>query len=1031
MPRIPDDVIARLKREVDLKALVERAGVALTRRGKEWVGLCCFHSEATASLSVNPEKGSWHCFSCGRGGSVLDFVMAKEGVDFRAAVERLAAEFLPGVELEPAPEPLLERAEAERLAELPLPELLAWVAGYYHERAKREEKARAYLASRGLAHPELLDAWQIGYSDRSLGQILPSKQVKAGAALRARLQELGIFRESGHEHLNGRVVLPTRTLAGEVGGLYGRALTPNLRTGTPDHLYLPGPRRGLFNLAGLTGSTEVILCEAPLDALTFWCAGFRNVTSTYGAGGFTAEMREALLGHGIERVLLAFDADKEGDAGAEAVAKQLGADGIGCWRVRFPRDMDANLYARKVSPAAQSLDLVLRQAEWMGRGPAPAALVPADFAGAATPAATVEAALETAAEEGAAASSSVAEPPVAVLEALGDQAPAAPAPLATGATLLPATPRVDVPCEVTGESVVITLGDRRFRIRGLAKNLAYDTLKVNVLAARGEAFHADTLDLCSARQRSAFAKQAAVELSVREETLFHDLGRVYLKLEELQDQAIKKELEPKEAVPTMSPADREAALGLLRDPRLLERIVLDLEKVGIVGEAVNKLLCYLVTISSLLAKPLGVLIQSSSAAGKSALMRAVLELVPAERRVAYSAMTSQSLFYMAGKDLRHKVLAIAEEEGAEKASYALKLLMSEGELSIASTGKDPASGRLVTHEYQVEGPIAVLSTTTSIEIDEELANRCIILTVDEDREQTRAIHAAQRKSQTIAGQLARRRRPAVAKLHQNAQRLLRPLMVGLPFAEELTYPDSASRTRRDHEKYLDLIRAIALLHQYQREVKTTLEEGELVEYIDAMPADVAIANALARAVLGRSLDELPPQTRRLLMAIDCLVRQQSAELAIPRPDVRLSRRDIRAFTGWGQSQLAVHLARLESLEYLIVHRGSRGQTYVYELAYEAQPGAERVVLAGLLDAEALGYSGNLPGFLTHLPGLVVEFPGSFRPPSGGFPGGFRGEETPAKPGVVHRFDGRFAQKRIYGSRRIRPRRNVPKAPGTS
>ena len=113
-------------------------------------------------------------------------------------------------------------------------------------------------------------------------------------------------------------------------------------------------------------------------------------------------------------------------------------------------------------------------------------------------------------------------------------------------------------------------------------------------------------------------------------------------------------------------------------------------------------------------------------------MEAVLGFVPEEEREKYSALTGQSLFYFGeGKSLRHKILAIAEEEGAEKAGYALKLLQSEGELSIASTGKDPQTGRLVTQEYRVEGPVMIFLTTTAIEIDEELLNRCLVLTVDE------------------------------------------------------------------------------------------------------------------------------------------------------------------------------------------------------------------------------------------------------------------------------------------------------------
>ena len=185
----------------------------------------------------------------------------------------------------------------------------------------------------------------------------------------------------------------------------------------------------------------------------------------------------------------------------------------------------------------------------------------------------------------------------------------------------------------------------------------------------------------------------------------------------------------------------------------------DFETCGLVGEETNKLTGYLAAVSRKLEKPLAVMVQSSSAAGKSALMEAVLAFVPPEERVQYSAMTGQSLFYMGEADLKHKVLAIAEEEGAERASYALKLLQSEGKLSIASTGKDPTTGRLVTHEYHVEGPVAIMLTTTAIDLDEELLNRCLVLSVDEDREQTRAIHRLQREAETLEGLRGTQARP--------------------------------------------------------------------------------------------------------------------------------------------------------------------------------------------------------------------------------------------------------------------------------
>jgi hypothetical protein len=328
-------------------------------------------------------------------------------------------------------------------------------------------------------------------------------------------------------------------------------------------------------------------------------------------------------------------------------------------------------------------------------------------------------------------------------------------------------------------------------------------------------------------------------------------------------------------------------------------------------------------------------------------MDSILSLVPEEERVQYSAMTGQSLFYMSGESLKHKVLAIVEEEGAERASYALKLLQSEGELTIASAGKDPVTGKHVTHEYRVEGPVMIFLTTTAIEVDEELLNRCIVLSVDEGQEQTRAIHQRQRRSRTLDGQLEAEERKRVRRMHRNAQRLLRPVRVVNPFAESLRFPDHTTRTRRDHMKYLTLISAVALLHQYQRPLKTAVYRGEKLEYIEATEEDIAIATKLAHGVLGRSLDELPPQTRRLLHEIESMVGTRMEREGVEREHVRFTRREVREWTRMGNTQVKLHMGRLEELEYLLAHR-IRGPLVHYELRYGGEGKSGEPFLIGLM-----------------------------------------------------------------------------------
>lgn len=197
----------------------------------------------------------------------------------------------------------------------------------------------------------------------------------------------------------------------------------------------------------------------------------------------------------------------------------------------------------------------------------------------------------------------------------------------------------------------------------------------------------------AARSRARFIKQASVELGVGDEVLKRELGAVLMKLEGLQDELMAQARRPSTPTAPILSAEEEAeAMQLLRTPNLMGRIVGDLHALGVVGEDMNLMAAYLAAISRKLDAPLAVLIQSTSAAGKSALMDAVLNLVPPEERIRYSAMTGQSLYYLGENNLAHKILAIAEEEGVRQAAYALKLLQSDGELTIASTAKDESTG---------------------------------------------------------------------------------------------------------------------------------------------------------------------------------------------------------------------------------------------------------------------------------------------------------------------------------------------------
>lgn len=848
------------EKDVSLERLAEAKGILTAARGPKGtrLGRCPFaeHTDENAFV-VDAKANTWRCLAgCGEGG-VVAFVARIEGVSETHALGLLKADYSP-TGTGGVKKSTRLRGESLLAPEEPDDVVLDRVLAYYARVLLDSPEALRFLADHGVKDPEAIVHFRLGYCDRTLGYKLPKANRKAGAAVRGQLLRLGVLRESGHEHFRGSIVVPLTDATGKVVNVYGHKLRDDLRTGTATEVWL-NETDGVLNPTGLVENGKVILTGSVLDTLTWWSAGHRNVTTTCGKGSIPTAVRDLLVARKIRSVAVALRRDDDGEKAFEAISEELRALGVEIVRVVFPAGSDAVEVARK----GGSLSELLKVANWVSAGTPP------------------------------------------------KRAPAAP-----GATTEPE------PTAGTGE-VVLAFGDRRWRVRGLDENTSHGSIRVNLMVSRGDtaAFHVDTIELYSARQRGAFLSAAASETGCEERVLKKDLGSVLLQLERLVDERVRAALDAS-AKPTitLSDADREQALAFLRDPNLLDRIVSDFDALGIVGEVVNKQVAYLAAVSRLLPHPLAVVLQASPASGKSALLDAVLRLVPEEERLAFSAVTGRSLYYLDRNALAHKVLAIAEEEGAGTAAYALKLLHSEGSLSIASTAKDTKSGRLATHTYAVAGPVALLMTTTSLEVDEELLSRCIVLSVDEGREHTRAIHREQRRRLTVGGLGSRH--DSLVKLHNDAQRLLRRLRVVIPEGLAIEHRDHRVGHRRDFAKVLGLVQAVALLRQHQRRVHET-DDG--IKYIEATDDDVRVALGL----LAKPDEELPPGTRTLLGLLDTYVADRADREGLDRVDVRFTRRELREALAVGDTQLRVHLARLVALEYVLRH--ARDGRVVYEL----------------------------------------------------------------------------------------------------
>jgi DNA primase len=455
------------------------------------------------------------------------------------------------------------------------------------------------------------------------------------------------------------------------------------------------------------------------------------------------------------------------------------------------------------------------------------------------------------------------------------------------------------------------------------------TIKVSEDVSSSKPFELTTIDLYSSRSRHWFAKLCADLFAEPEALIKEDLAKLLQLVEQWRPE--KQEQQHTE----ISTGDKELALSFLKSYDIFAALLTDFDTLGVTGEKINKLVGYLAATSRKLAEPLSVLIQSRSAAGKSTLQDAIVSLIPDEEYIKYTRVTDQALFYKEEDSLVHKILAIEEAEGMGGAAYSIRTIQSAKKITVAATGKD-ANGRMKTEEYTVNGPVCVMITTTATEIDQETASRFIFLTIDESAAMTGAIHQRQREAETLAGLIREKKQHTVTRKHHAVQRMLKPLAVVNPYAEYLSYPSHSLRARRDHKKYLGLIRAVAFLHQYQREIQTVEVDGTPVEYIEVTLTDIETANRLANVVLGQSMDELVKPSRTLLSKIYEMVKEQAEQNNAPIDEIFFTRRMIREYTGWSDWQVRAHIKQLEEMEYIGVRTSSRGKEYSYILTYQGQ-----------------------------------------------------------------------------------------------
>jgi DNA primase len=283
------------------------------------MGLCPLHADQKPSFLLDPDKGLFYCYGCGRGGDVIRFAELYHQVRFPQALWLLRQ----------------WRGSAP---------LLQVVADLYRIQLHRHGEAIVYLNQRGVQSPELIEEMRIGYAP---GNCLRRCLTQLGYPLEIQRQA-GLVTAAGYDAYVHRIVFPLE------GNLYGRSLSPS----APPHRFLPGGKGGLYAWDRVRRYSEVILVEGLFDYAALRQAGFHNVTCSMGNRLSAHQFRQ--LCEGPRTIYLAFDSDANGSGkiAAQSIACQLGEQGVNARRVSLPADHDPNSFFAQGGNAHQFQSLL-------------------------------------------------------------------------------------------------------------------------------------------------------------------------------------------------------------------------------------------------------------------------------------------------------------------------------------------------------------------------------------------------------------------------------------------------------------------------------------------------------------------------------------------------------------------------------------------------------------------------------------------------------------------------------------------------
>jgi len=834
---------------------------------------CPWHPDKTPSLQLYPKTNSWTCFSsnCNAGsGDQIDFIMKYENISKYEAIQKAtslighttAAPIPSTTPKEEKPQEELLQATLSRTArtELSRSETLQLALDYFTAGIKSNSTtAKNYIQSRGLEKLSGMGNYPMGYNSGQLHHRENSKYIPDYV-------NVGLLQNnpSGGYRVFAKhcLMFPLKNKDGQVVSFYGRSIAA---TGNNKHYYLKNSQ-GLYPTYPPAGTQKLLITESIIDTATL--LQINSITSNftllaaYGTNRLTQEHLEAIsrLTY-LSEIVFFFDGD---DAGRRAVTKYAEQihfllPKVSISHIETPDDEDPNsLYVTYEEGYIMEL-LNNRKQLYSTEG-------------------------KTVKEE----QSEVA-------------------------------PKLN---SKNHEALVYETTELHFTVLGGIKISGLERMKVTLKIAVKNSHYAPIrqhLDLYNNEQLTRLVRTINEQLDVKTEVIREGLLALIEELEAYRIERLSQTQSMQEESPALTPTELTKAEEYLKADNLMQRLMDDLGKTGVVGEIHNRLIMYLVYLSRITQEPLHIISFGASGTGKTHLQESIGNLLPEEDKLEITSLSGNALYYFKNDEIRHKVLLIEDMDGAQDVLYPLRELQTKQKLTKTVSIKD-SQGNIKTIKVTVHGPVCIAGCTTKSRIYEDNANRSLLIHLDGSSEQDDRIMAYQRAE--AAGQINKDEEESYTRLLRNIQRMVRPIKVINPYAPQLQIPGKVFKKRRSNWIYLRFIEIITLIHQYQREEKADTDTGEV--YIESTLEDIAWANKLLKDILLRKADELSEPSRNFFERLKKWLKESKKS--------EFRTQELRTEMSVTASSLKRYLPELTSCGLVQIIGGNKTRGYTYEVS---------------------------------------------------------------------------------------------------